>query len=392
MNGLFTVISEDILMKTVGKFKRGIVVASFLHNTLAVECIRKSVALIITQQKTMSSHAANILRACRNRGAKIEWFAGYDISPLQQAIGKKVELEGDKFFLSEDGIRIEIPLRQCSLKTEREAICRLNIRTGKVNHIYFPETYFSNFAFSLMQASLKKELSTVFGREAKISLANHHIHFENAPYLDEINNFACDINKSWEYFKGMQANYESLISQIKQKPFHYPTLCSGAKSYYSTFLVLHRSYTRIFGEMESWLHNEIGDSSEEVMACFLHCELDYWLFEQPATIINRKVFLQDEPQADFPEFDIADDINHSFQRLKAILNDLNLSSFFEKNHKKFAAYTRIFVLKEWKFLIYKVIFTHIKAVLEDAGLIEKYGKEFLSDMTEKEVGRLINKL
>jgi len=253
------------------------------------------------------------------------------------------------------------------------------------SHIYYPETHFSLFAFSLMKKSLENELNTYFFVDAEVNLVDELLEFKNAPSLSIINQFACDFQQSEKYYFEMMKNYISIVESLRSNPWDFLCLCENAEKYYSSFLVLHRSYNLIFSNMSNKLRNDIGPISEYVCSEIMHSKIDYWLSFEHNTLLNKKVFLQDEPIAKIPEFSVEDDIEDSIARVKKVFLELKKEKYYRENEDWIKLHSIIFVLKEWKFVIYKIIFTHFKCLIENNEMLMRLPKDKVASMTKDEV-------
>ena len=93
--------------------------------------------------------------------------------------------------------------------------------------------------------------------------------------------------------------------------------------------------------------------------------------------------------AKIPCFTVSDDVNDSIKRVKGAFLDLRLEEYYTNNEKWLKLHSIIFVLKEWKFVIYKIIFTHIKVIIEKSGILANIDKKKIASMTKGEVAELL---
>lgn len=387
-------ISEENVYEATTIASPAIVVASSLSNLLVAKCLNSGVVAIITKESAAFSHAANIIRMSIASGNRINWVYNVEINHLLPYLGKNIRYYDHGLYCDSSLIvstSLEVNTRHIE-EMATKAISEYNCRGYIRKHIYFPETHFTKFAFSLMEDSLLNELGSWFHYyDCGVELNEYgNIEFRNAPFLSEINSAALDNNFISNYLANMKSNYNSIYSRLKQDPYSYSNLCSCARSYYQTFLLLHRSYNQLFRKMYWWLVNELEseERANAVMNVHLTCMIDSWLISQKDTPINKKVFLQDEPEVSLPDFNVEEDIICSFSKLEVSTKALSYK-FFAGNKDVLMNYTLAFVLKEWKFVFYKVIFTHIKSVFEKTGLLGRFSKDQISSMTFSEVEHLL---
>ena len=384
-------MSESELLEATTDVSYGcIVVASSLSNLLVVKCLKHQARAILTKQCNLASHAANILRAANSNGQIIDWVYGVDIDQISKYIGMSVYFDGEQ-------LRIKGVPCTIVLKTEKkeygestnQAQATLNLSSKSICYCYYPTTHFSVFAFSLMKTSLKNELNTYFSTVSDINLIGGLLEFENSPSLSEINDFACNVQLSEKYYMDMLENYSRIVELLRLHSWDYSSLCQAAEMYYSTFMVLHRSYDMLFRNMLKKLNDDIGQHAQRIYNEIMQSMIDLWLSIEDNTLINKKVFLQDEPVAKIPCFTVLDDVNDSIKRVKSAFLDLQLEEYYTNNEKWLKLHSIIFVLKEWKFVIYKIIFTHIKVIIENKGILVNIDKEKIASMTKEEVAELL---
>lgn len=384
-------ISESELIEATTETSiGGVVVASSLSNLLVVKSLKHSVRAILTSECNIASHAANILRAANSNGKVIDWFYGLDISTIGKHIGKKCLIADDKLHI--EGETLSFQLKNDNGKNlifDNKSIATLNLTKNCVSYCFFPETRFSKFAFSLMQSSLEKELKTWFLIDASVDLVDGVIEFRCAPSLTDINHFACNTQTSKNYYLSMFENYSLIVESLRNSSWDFLNLCVNAERYYSTFLVLHRSYNILFDNLRKRLEEEIGQNAKFVYRELMQSKIDIWLSDEKNMLINKKVFLQDEPVAKIPDFSVEDDVRDSFERVKSILKKLNLEEYYNINRRWLEMHSMIFVLKEWKFVIYKIIFTHFKVLIKENSSLACLPNKCISNMTKDEVVMLL---
>ncbi|MBO5312370.1 MAG: hypothetical protein J6B29_00245 [Clostridia bacterium] len=381
---------KELLEATTDASGGDVVVASSLSNLLVVKCLKRGVRAILTRKCDISSHAANILRAINSRNTIIEWYFGVDVDELEQHLGKRVSIKDD--VLRIDGESEEIALSSEAsedLTSCHISLASLNLSTNGISFCYYPTTRLSRFAFSMMEEPLKREIKKYFNMDSTIRLVESLMELENAPSLSEINEYACDLSKSGGYYMYMLDNYVNIVERLRKLPWDYANLCSCCEMYYSTFLVIHRSYGRLFDNMEKRLRSEIGESSRAVYNEIMQSKIDLWLSNPDNLLINKKVFLQEEPIANIPTFSVMDDVQDSYERVKEAFYKSHLEEYYCKNEDWLKLHSIIFVLKEWKFVIYKIIFTHLKVLIEESEALKGRTKEEIGMLTKKEIEELL---
>lgn len=379
----------DLIEATTDTSIGDVVVASSLSNLLVVKCLHLGVRIILTQECNLASHAANILRAANSMEKTIEWISGVDVEQLSPFIGKQVFFNDKAIWIDGSSLVISLDTKHKKLELINKSKASLNLNTKMLSFWYYPETYFTKFAFSLMKESLELELKRFFCCQTDIILSNGLLEFRNAPALVKINEYAMNVFLAEQYYFEMFENYNQIVESLRQNSWDYQTLCINAQKYYSTFLVLHRSYNGIFQNMILRLREELGNDSDCICNEILQSKINVWLSNQDNVLINRKKFLQDEPIAKIPEFTVIDDLEDSIQRVKKSFDAIRKRDYYESNQRWLKLHSLIFVLKEWKFVIYKIIFTHIKVILENKGIFNCISKEEISNMAHYEVGELL---
>lgn len=387
----YVLISEsELLEATTNVPSSCIVVASSLSNMLVVKCIKYQVRAILTKQCNFTSHAANILRAANTKRQIIDWIYGIDIEQISNYIGMNALFDGVQLRIK--GVTCPFMLKTAKREygeSTNQAQASLNLSNKHIRHCYYPTTHFSAFAFSLMKTSLEKELNTYFSAIPNINLVDGVLEFENSPSLSEINDFACNVLLAEKYYMDMLENYSRIVELLRFNSWDFSSLCQAAEMYYSTFIVLHRSYDMLFRNMSRKLNDEIAQCAQRICNEIMQSMIDLWLSSEDNVLINKKVFLQDEPVAKIPCFTVSDDVNDSIKRVKGAFLDLRLEEYYTNNEKWLKLHSIIFVLKEWKFVIYKIIFTHIKVIIEKSGILANIDKKKIASMTKGEVAELL---
>ena len=269
----YVLISEsELLEATTNVPSSCIVVASSLSNMLVVKCIKYQVRAILTKQCNFTSHAANILRAANTKRQIIDWIYGIDIEQISNYIGMNALFDGVQLRIK--GVTCPFMLKTAKREygeSTNQAQASLNLSNKHIRHCYYPTTHFSAFAFSLMKTSLEKELNTYFSAIPNINLVDGVLEFENSPSLSEINDFACNVLLAEKYYMDMLENYSRIVELLRFNSWDFSSLCQAAEMYYSTFIVLHRSYDMLFRNMSRKLNDEIAQCAQRICNEIMHC-------------------------------------------------------------------------------------------------------------------------
>lgn len=342
-----------------------IVFSEKLTNNLAVNALKSNVNGIITRTTSFSAHGANILRGSNNG---IVWVTNVDIDLLHQYEGAYVaiDMKGSIYLFSEtDSINMNQLVKQdddirynyISPPLNDTSIIEYNLTTGEFWICYWERNYFSNYIFSSLSKGIKNEFNRLFGFTPNVKRTTDGKVWVNTnithSYLIE---YCCNPKQLINYTKTALHIYNYILSLLRDNILTIGLLQDCLIHYYSTFTLIHRSYEyTLYKLYETMVSEQNGYLAVSYMNCLLNCKIDNWIVEQSNHINNSKVFMEPEGLVPIPSFTIEDDIQESIQNTERFVTKNDINEFYNRHYLRIHSAIQLFVIKEWKFVIYKLL-------------------------------------
>ncbi len=195
-------------------------------------------AAIITEKGDFASHAANLLRSARARGAPIIWIRGIVVAKATHVV------------IRADGTCEFDPLAEVRVSATRIAAPGI-FRFGRARDAWdavclWPDRRYAEDEFLLAKPGLEYGASELAGASIEANLWRGRVWFD-APALanDELLDFALDEERSVPYLERMVDDYSRVIRrlQLGDNSIEIPFL------FFSTLLPFHKSYGRVIRQI-----------------------------------------------------------------------------------------------------------------------------------------------
>ena len=344
-----------------------IIFTKALTTDVAFYVLQNPVRGIITEESSFATHGANILRCYYNQlGFEIAWISGVKREDIERYLGKEI-------FISRNGEIGEITDEYCvssiSINTgkfekvsyvplDRRSILEYNISLKKFAICYWPHRTYNVLTFSVMKEGLNKNLHFLGYTKASIDLDKEgHIWLQNAPLVSELSAIAMDYDRALPLLLKQIDTYKEIYNRL-QYPTSFSDLIEMLIDYFSVFLLFHDTYEDVLVEINLFLKNNFKESTVyHLMNVFMTCKVDEWMLNNNILLEKRKNLLSNEQVVPLPHFSIMDDIEYSRLRFSNLLLDLGGERFWLSNKNRLIFYIKFFVVKEWKFVMNKILFT-----------------------------------
>ncbi len=346
--------------------KDSILYGEKLSNELAISAVQSCVRGVITKKSSFSTHGANILRGSL---VKIAWITNVEIEVLCAYEGKNVymDLEGRIFdsIPIEKGVQCnsdislyndiqykfgEIPINDTSiidwnLKDSSEWIC------------YWKYNFFSKYIFSSLKIGIQKEFKNLFGYKPSVrQTEDGRIWIETDLLHSQILHYCNDSEWLISYLAMVHEKYDGILLQMNSNQLTMEMLQKWFVEYYSCFTMIHRSYENVLFNFYEKVHSQFGGAiAIDLMDCFMTSKIDKWIVENSDQINNSKKFLIEETIVPLPCFSIKDDIGEAKCKVKRYFEKLGMSEWYIQENNSIRSVIELFVLKEWKFIMYKLL-------------------------------------
>jgi hypothetical protein len=351
-----------------------VIIADFLSNEVALQAIEHQAVGIVTQRGSFATHGANLLRAA-SRGGKTRPIWITDASNITRVVenGETLNLFPDGSIsnrLSNSLSQNSRPLRYLTPSPSRD-IVQMFTRTFCLFRCYWPHRQYDIFTASIMMSGLSESVRDLCGHPCSLKLDDQgRIWFsDTAPSTDKIASLATDPCGAQSYFAKQVFVYKNILSSLRLLNINAPdkvNLLRGVvdllKQYFSVFLLYHATYESVFSRAFSRLL-ECGYSTDTIdfIADSILCSrLNVWQVSQNLLLKNSKDLFSETRIVPLPEFSIDDDLESNKPVVAMLMNRLKTNSSGSLNYetRRYLQYAAdVFVLKEWKFVVNKLLFT-----------------------------------
>lgn len=345
---------------------RMVLVADAMTTELANFCIRVGVRAVVTSSGSFACHGANLLRAAaRREGFELPiWVSGLACDAW--------ELEGRQLHMDPHGgvdVRGPTPREWDHAKHEPVEHVVWRQGDGVVARLLWPHRRYDVFTASLMLPGLTSDMSSLAGSAAVATRsAEGLIWFGGASLgIQEMGSIARSPRRSAAYLESQIRNHAQILRRVQlvdgltDAVARIGDLLNLVESYFSTFLLFHNTYTELFAALPS--HLGLVDTDPDVsrvLETVMRCELVDWLQAEAISLRNAKSLYEGHHRMLAPPISFEDDVSHSVARVR---NDLEGLSPAEAALVIHAA--RVFVAKEWKFFVNKMLFSSVGRGLQE---------------------------
>lgn len=338
-----------------------------LTNEIALLAIGEHVAGIITDKSSFATHGANILRTSFNNGElKIPWITNVKKEDLDKYFGSEVCLEhGCIISLDDKKHNFEAQATEF-IPIKNRTIVQYNVCKNESSLCYWPYRKYDRFTFSIMKKGLKENFKWLFLKEINIELdEDGHIWFANGIFLQEIIKIARNHIISTPFLERQINTYDGIIKKVYH-PIDLSNCIVLLEKYFSVFILYHNSYEQVLLEIYECLKKACGEElAIKGMDIFLFCDLDKWMLENELKLEKGKSLFSNEPLTPIPDFTIYDDINKKQSDIFNFLKRENKESFYQRYEDKIKYWVKVFVTKEWKFVINKILFSRCSKLIRE---------------------------
>lgn len=407
-----TVVGPPYLWDVGGPLSRdNIIVAGHLSNEIALAAIEAKVRGIVTEEGSFATHGANLLRSAFA-------FHGYLPVWITDVKGACCLLYGqNELQLYSNGLvasttsgssAYEGSARERYIARPPREIIKLGTRSGELARAYWPHRHYDVLTASIMIPGLEDACRRITGRVCSIERSRDGILWFSgtAPSLQELKALAKDPRKSKSYLNQQIATYRELYrtlqsaerngSQRTEFSLHQFVKC--IEVYFSVLLLYHNTYEDVFAKLAVLLHHRVGDSGlDRVMNRLLHSKLSDWQLETRIALRNPKDLLAETSPVALPPFSVDDDLNAAHVTAVQAINELasEYASTFSDSEKEYVQYASdVFVVKEWKFVMNKVLYSRFGSKASEMAAKLESGDELadLSNWRRHDVRYVLHRL
>lgn len=341
-----------------------ILFAEKLTNDLAIYALNSGAQGIITRRTSFAAHGANILRGSN---VKIAWVTNVDLDTLIPYINSYIYVDtaGNIYALSEINECTEMakePPKETmqynflSAPLNDTSVVDFNLSTGEQWICYWKYNYFSGYIYESLSVGIQCELMELFGSEVDVKRdENGRIWVRTDVSHSKMLNYCCDSQKLLAYLDKVKVNYNQLLESISNNKISMSILQQWFIKYFSTFTLFHRSYDYVLYKLYEMVLKEKSTIAVDFMDFLMNSKIDNWLVEKQSIINHSKAFMVPEPVLPMPSFTIEEDIEAALYKTECFFANYNLFDWYKQNNEVIKSRVILFVIKEWKFVIYKLL-------------------------------------
>lgn len=345
--------------------------AETLTNEIAIKVIKNGICGLITHESSFATHGANIIRGyCHKTGTCITWVSGVRRSEIDRFKNETVDI-GNGLISSSiyTDYRANTPKNFYSqtkyVPQPSRCLVQYNTSTSDYRVCYWPHRSYDPFTFSIMETGLKLNYALCFNRDVQITLDKMgHIWFENGLLLRELIEKANNIEVGNAFLEQQMACYDEICCILRRREVSPEAIIQLLIKYFSVFLLFHNTYEHVF---QKAYQDFSAVLPEEMVAEFLDflmfCEIDEWMLNLGYPLEKNKDLFSAEPVTPIPELCIYADTAHKQQAVQEWFVQHDFSKQYFEKQKQIAYWVNVFVVKEWKFLVNKLLFTRMSAIM-----------------------------
>ncbi len=362
-----------------------------LTNEVALLAIKIHAAGLLTCSSSFATHGANILRSYFNRyHCQLLWITNIERTELDGYIGKRISIINGivSFPLYEwqDSFDQDITLKPIKNRTKID-YC---VPKRKINVCYWPHRKYDIFTFSIMKKGLEKNCEWLFGKKNDVMLDREGcIWFSDGVPLRIIIDLARDYEASDLYLDRQVATYHKIVSNISSQVI-FSRCVELLIEYFSVFILYHNTYEYVLLDIYQEVKSAYGTGfAIECMNEFLFCRIDEWMLMHSLALEKNKSLFACEPLTPIPDFSIYDDIKKKEEDIYLFFERSGELTFYKNNSKRIQYWVKVFVTKEWKFVINKILFTRCGSKIREFCVDHKWSLNQIQNMMVEKVLEIV---
>lgn len=349
----------------VERHSRCLVYAEQLTTEIALWVIKKNIAGILTRQSSFATHGANILRAYfKNYKSNFTWITNIEKTDIIEYIGENVSIVNGKIYFQTEHINEGYVQNIEFIPIKNRTRAEYSIERKKLKLCYWPHRKYDKFTFSVMKKGLEKNCDWLFHKKVDVILdENGYIWFANGISLREITDLARDYTKSeWNLERQIQ-EYDQILKNIFPQ-ISLTEILDLLIKYFSVFILYHNTYEQVLLDVYKCVKSIYDvNFAIECMDQILFCSIDEWMLNQSLILEKNKSLFANEPIVPIPEFSIYDDIRKKKENIRHFFKKNGKLPFYQEHKMQMDYWIKVFVTKEWKFVLNKILFTRCAHIL-----------------------------
>jgi hypothetical protein len=335
-----------------------------LSNEVAVRAIERQYSMIVTSNGSFACHGANLLRAARRRGVFVGWITNCPIDQWNNAQAYLVGVsprEPCKKFYPPDLLAIALPSGD----------------SGSWRCLW-PDRTYDRLSASIMSQGLERNIQRLLNTELSDTpdgTASVHLGVDGLLWhqpTEFSSEFILKLTESSPVFEREIAAQVGLYDEIVDACIDLDLIADPARRlgevakwlyrYFEHFLLLHRSYDALLARSGMQLAAILGEAEcERTMQLCLVPDAILWQETNKLVLRNRKDLLSGESVLVLPAWlRSSSDLAETRERVRESLEGRSTAAVA---YADFAA--TVAVVKEWKFLVNKLLFTRFGAAVMD---------------------------
>ena len=309
---------------------------------------------VITSRGGFACHGANVLRVLRkHRSKNLTWITDLPDDIRLVVPGTECEILRDGTV----GLTLNEPINEHGKEHVGELVGLLT--TGTRIRCYWPDRVYDRFSASLMVPGLSEDIrelgfdvTAVHGPDQLIWFVGESPTFGR---LLEAAQFSSDLCKST--MDRQVKVYASILCKLRVLDLDnlgLDTLVDICRAYFSCFLLHHRTYSDVLARA-LLTHQALAqpqDAVQSLIERLLCTDLVQWYSMLPGPLLLRKDFVEESSLVPLPPFTPGEELSRAEENLAVKIENTELPY---STHKTLRDIARLCILKEWKFILIKII-------------------------------------
>jgi hypothetical protein len=341
---------------------------------------------VVTTTGSSVCHGANLLREHRHAtGREVSWVTGvprpcwprpYTLCSIDAARGLLFEnLE----CASVRGARSASTGAEAVVARE---IVSLNVDRTSQHRCYWPHRSYDVLSASLMipglsasaSALAQKPVSVVHGTDGLLWFTS------SSPTIMDLVAIATDPIASRPHLDSQRLAYDAILREVRHDDINCSTRDASAARehlhrlvdlitlYFSNFLLHHDTYEHVILKLVDTLHGDRISvaAMDQVITLVTTPGIIRWQREHDVILTKKKDVLEEIPPVRVPSVDVSEDLAATLRQSRAGAGCLGVGSTRATSFAAFA--TEVMVLKEWKFVMNKILLSRFSSAARRLGL------------------------
>jgi hypothetical protein len=317
---------------------------------------------VLTCKGGFACHGANVLRVLtKTRSKQITWITElpdeFELIPT----GSYCEIYADGTV----NIKVNSPINIKRKDTITELVSFLS--SGVHLRCYWADRVYDKFSASLMTLGLSEDIqilgfdaNALYGPDKLIWFRGNTPTSEKILELAQISSNLCKTT-----IHRQRTIYLQILHELKTydcNNYSLDFLVNICQMYFSCFLLHHRTYSQVISRALEQLRksNQNSETINSIVDNLFCTELVFWYTRLPFNLSVHKDFIDEPIVIPLPSINPDIEITQKQESIKAFAKKYQLSSSMTEVLCNIA---EIFILKEWKFVINKLITSRIAAEL-----------------------------